>query len=540
MLLSIALLAAAPASFVPVTVGTVGRLLDATDKPVVGQPTLTVTLWDGDAATAQNIWSETYQVTTDKDGLYAILLGDTTGGKKALTADAFAGDRWLSVTIGGEELLPRLHLSSVPYALQAQNAQTLGGKALADLDARYVQVGGSGGSGSITVGGDITASGKFTGDGSGLTNLSAAAVTGKLAATALPADAALLDAAQTFTAAQTFGAVTATTLTASGAVSTGALTAASVTSSGALSAASVTASGNITASSGAKFVGDGSGLMNLAAANVSGTLAASAVPLATSSANGAMTSAEKTYVDAAIAGSGAARSCEAILKSGASTGDGVYNIQPDPTQAAFAAYCDMTHDGGGWTLLMKTTGTDQEFAYASAHWTTADTLSPANPSPTATTNAKYPAFNTLVVQDVRAVFPNVLNAGGNGGGGYTSPSASTTYPFIMKARVGGFTALQNFQMSRWVDDPWAVPYPSSVWPIETGFRRYGFNLTGCSSSNVRWGWQFNNEVLDCNSVDTGAGIGIANSNVAVGAWGTYTQGSVGNGNYPAAVSVWGR
>lgn len=75
------------------------------------------------------LWEETQTVAVDAQGRYAVLLGATSAEGLPPAVLAAADARWLEVRFArmGEAGQPRVLLTSVPYALRAADADTLGG-----------------------------------------------------------------------------------------------------------------------------------------------------------------------------------------------------------------------------------------------------------------------------------------------------------------------------------------------------------------------------------------------------------------------------
>ena len=94
-------------------------------------------------------------------------------------------------------------------------------------------------------------------------------------------------------------------------------------------------------------------------------------------------------------------SCKAILASGYSVGDAIYWLDPNggPTADAFQTYCDMTTDGGGWTLLGTVAGGDANNWNAKfGLWTDESTVGTAGAAFSA--DFKAPAWSALPITEV--------------------------------------------------------------------------------------------------------------------------------------------
>ena len=116
-----------------------GTLSDINGKPLSGVVGVTFSMYK-DSEGGVPLWIETQNVRPDKNGHYTVDLGaSTTNG---LPSDLFASGqaRWIGVQPQGQAEKTRVLLTSVPYALKAVDAETLGGQpASAFLQAAKVQ-----------------------------------------------------------------------------------------------------------------------------------------------------------------------------------------------------------------------------------------------------------------------------------------------------------------------------------------------------------------------------------------------------------------
>src|ERR1700675_5020113 len=118
------------ASSTPGTVPTVirfsGNLADANGKSLGGVVGVTFSLYK-DERGGPPLWVETQNVAADKSGHYSVTLGSTTTQGLAQTIFGSGEARWLGVQPQGQAERPRVLLMSVPYALKAADAETVGG-----------------------------------------------------------------------------------------------------------------------------------------------------------------------------------------------------------------------------------------------------------------------------------------------------------------------------------------------------------------------------------------------------------------------------
>lgn len=184
------------------------------------------------------------------------------------------------------------------------------------------------------------------------------------------------------------------------------------------------------------------------------------------------------------------KSCAELHSKDAKAPSDVYLIDPDGPggEPAFQTYCDMTSDGGGWTLLVRADGGAQTFKYDAALWTD-NKVHNAGQAGTDTAEVKTLAAVTMPFTTLRIGLKT-----GNTASWATISQASTS---LTKLLSGGAVSTS---LGR---NAWKALVPNGSAQPQCNME--GFNRA-CGSRLVRIGLLTNQE-SDCNSCDSYIGIG---------------------------------
>ena len=119
-------MAASAATAVPPMIPYSGTALDTRGNALTGEDVVTFLIYKSEQG-GEPLFAETQTVIRDRSGQYKVQLGASLSNGIPIDLFASGEARWLEVQIAGEQPQPRVLLVSVPYALKAADAATLGG-----------------------------------------------------------------------------------------------------------------------------------------------------------------------------------------------------------------------------------------------------------------------------------------------------------------------------------------------------------------------------------------------------------------------------
>ena len=227
------------------------------------------------------------------------------------------------------------------------------------------------------------------------------------------------------------------------------------------------------------------------------------------------------------AGLGGSEACSALSCSDALDGDpqaddGVCWIDP-AGWGAQQVWCDQTTDGGGWTLLMKTSG-GATFGCDDPLWTDSNTLGATEPDLDTSADARYAAFLELDASELRACFPTE--------GGHCV-IADPAFDTAQETFAGG-----DQQIGSGFDGQFYGP-----WSTQSNCQWFGIN-SPFPFRRVRFGFTADQE-NHCESNDTAVGLGVGPLDYAGNSYGAgelCTSSGCDDGNVDVGFpgQLWGR
>lgn len=118
----------------PIVVPLRGTILAPSGQPQTGTHQFAIAFY-AEQGDTNPVWVEVQIVTLGDGGTYALNAGATQAS--GIPAEMLSGGtaQWLGITVGDGPEQPRMRLVTVPYALRAASADTLGGKSAAEFVA---------------------------------------------------------------------------------------------------------------------------------------------------------------------------------------------------------------------------------------------------------------------------------------------------------------------------------------------------------------------------------------------------------------------
>ena len=192
------------------------------------------------------------------------------------------------------------------------------------------------------------------------------------------------------------------------------------------------------------------------------------------------------------------KSCLEVKMADAAAPDGVYKLAVG--DVAWQAYCDMTFDGGGWTLAAKTIPTDG-WAYGSARWTD-NMLVNVNMPDFDHSTAKLATWNLVPFTEILL--------------GIEAPAAmmNPPKPNYLKLATPANSLFALFSPDKYVATSgtkagWSALIPMPA--LQANCNKEGVNNApnGMAGARVRLGLLGNTQ-NDCNTPESAIGVGLGN------------------------------
>jgi hypothetical protein len=185
-------------------------------------------------------------------------------------------------------------------------------------------------------------------------------------------------------------------------------------------------------------------------------------------------------------------SCAEILNHLPNSASGPYTIAPTGVATPFSAVCDMTRDGGGWTLILKATGS-ATLGYTVSAWTDTSTFNTTDMT-TNSSDTKYQGFLSLPVTTLRGELDSFR---------------------FTQAITPAMTAQQIFAGPALTVASFPTIGTGANWSYQPNCQTYGVN-TPYQYARARFGWTANQEA-NCLSNDTAIGLGLDDQGTDYGA-----------------------